>query len=209
MKRGSTMFGRIYIPVALAVLGMFTLALAPSTALAGICTDEIFTQWTPAADPVTFNNDSDDRLIACQFGSELGGSVLSGRTFDNYSIEVDAIDDDTLSFFGRSDDEDFGQIAQFPGFTLLMFDIDWVGMVGVIDDVIDNSDRIDVDSFTDDTITFSMVGFGVPLDERGETAEIDLGTFDIVAHQSVPEPTTILLLGLGLAGLGFARKRLH
>jgi hypothetical protein len=26
---------------------------------------------------------------------------------------------------------------------------------------------------------------------------------------SVPEPTTILLLGLGLAGLGFARKRLH
>ncbi len=27
--------------------------------------------------------------------------------------------------------------------------------------------------------------------------------------QSVPEPTTILLLGLGLAGLGFARQRLH
>jgi len=41
----------------------------------------------------------------------------------------------------------------------------------------------------------------------------DFNTFGpfngIAEYARVPEPTTLLLLGLGLAGLGFARKRLH
>ena len=41
-----------------------------------------------------------------------------------------------------------------------------------------------------------------PLVYRGYTLNVDVDA-------SVPEPATLLLLGLGLVGLGFARRRLH
>ena len=37
----------------------------------------------------------------------------------------------------------------------------------------------------------------------------DFESLAIIDEVSVPEPTTLILLGLGLAGLGFARKRLR
>ena len=38
---------------------------------------------------------------------------------------------------------------------------------------------------------------------------INTGIDNILQGTAVPEPTTLLLLGLGLAGLGFTRRRLH
>jgi len=57
--------------------------------------------------------------------------------------------------------------------------------------------------------TFTVT-FGGPTTQTDEQWSIDNVRVTIDGDASaVPEPTTLLLLGLGLAGLGFARKRLH
>jgi hypothetical protein len=44
---------------------------------------------------------------------------------------------------------------------------------------------------------------------RDTTYGVDNWQFLIRQQSSVPEPATLLLLGFGLAGFGFARRRLH
>ncbi len=51
-----------------------------------------------------------------------------------------------------------------------------------------------------------ITGFSIASEGTGAFPGLDNVTLGRV---SVPEPTTLLLLGLGLAGLGFARKRAH
>ncbi len=49
----------------------------------------------------------------------------------------------------------------------------------------------------------------IRLSSVGVQTNFDNVQLDAMTISDVPEPATLLLLGLGLAGLGFARRRLH
>ena len=54
-----------------------------------------------------------------------------------------------------------------------------------------------------------LTAFAVFVPDFFGASDVEFTQISVIPGSSVPEPTTILLLGLGLAGLGFARKRLH
>jgi hypothetical protein len=188
------------LQAAILALAVVTISVTATPAAAGICGDTITTNWSAAG---TIDS-ADTSFVACSTTSSVSGSILTSDP-DPYTLTVSAIDDDTFELFGSI--EDFGtSIGDSPIITLELLDIDWIGDAGVIIGVIDNSADFDVDSFTADSITISgsffCSGFFCVFDN------VSLGTFDVLAeHTAVPEPASIALFAVGLAGLGFLRRR--
>jgi len=89
-------------------------------------------------------------------------------------------------------------------FDFVFSDLDWVGESGVIVDVVLTAFQgIGSVSFTGDSVTFSLLSGDIGV--NGPLASIEI----ITRQASVPEPGSLALLGLGLAGLGFARRKVR
>ena len=138
------------------------------------------------------------------------GAVYDGMTDEVVGVDAEwtilsfSIDaDDSSIAIKRSGRYDFGVAGTFNGWS-------FTDTLGAIDDIIavtiDTSTLVGFDSsgisFTQDSIFLNFIGIDNGTDFYFKV-NVDFDSSD----SSVPEPSIIALFGLGLAGLGFARRR--
>jgi hypothetical protein len=151
-------------------------------------------QATLIGDDVTLEVLADGSNSSGPFTETVGAGVEFNLTFFAADVGASTIDLDVI----RSAIS-FGSDADF-----VFTDLDWVGESGVIVDVVLTAFQgIGSVSFTGDSVTISFLAGDLAL--SGPLASIEI----ITRHASVPEPGSLALLGLGLAGLGFARRKVR
>ncbi|WP_282605803.1 PEP-CTERM sorting domain-containing protein [Pelagibius sp. Alg239-R121] len=133
------------------------------------------------------------------FGSPITETVGAGVEFDFGSLIVDV----SASRIDIVVTDGGGPLRANVDYILT--DLDWVGEVGEIVNVVLNPNPgIGSVSFTEDSVTFSSFA-GEPF-VGGLLASIEIVT-PHSSSVSVPEPGTLALLGLGLAGIAVARRK--
>ncbi len=168
---------------ALAVAVFVTMiATLPGTAKATLIGDEVNLE-------IFANGQSVSGLLTATVGNGVEFNPQNRLTFDVGASSIEIVS--LIPPAGFAANIDF----VFTG-------LDWVGEAGVIADVLlDPVQGIGSVSFTEDSVTFSVLEFDRV--SPGVLASIEL----VTRHASVPEPATLALLGLGMAGLAAVRQR--